>query len=800
MSQPRIVALVNGEFNDGNLTGDMGTSGTNNNSIINTSTDPNGNNIPPSTDSDNKVDVGVIQQTYETIYSTSISPTSTTDVQPTIGQVSMTSQITKRPTNPTNTNFDKTLEPTKKSPSLSIILGIGSIAALLIIALILFMFLKKRKRNNNNVLDNKKADKSETEYQIGSEFLKTDNHLTLPFGDSIRESSLTSDVISESVFYKNNANVIGSYGEIIKVDENNKMIGDGINIKIDSNNRYNINNEINNNNILNLNIDGNNVPHASSKEFLLADQKTESNSDNNYCLDVKFETPTLDIAFPKPTHKASSSISGGWYNNENSETNEANKGRYFVNNNLMRPELALAANEILNIEGLNNDENEVTKKDGKIYLKKKDDSLPRPSFSMKQTPMSNVSTAGSNSSIASSDDVIRHSPQTNLTPKKSILKKNSTPRSYNKSNRSNSDASNNTLSRNTSIKKATIGGSSITMNKSNNNISSGNLSNMSTSSNAVLSSNNSINGEEPELSSFHSLSRGNTINSSTTSASNMTAVRLPPVLSAFHHALPTPPTPTSARLFGTDGDYLYGHPINEELMVPDILTNAIGDRDVYNQEGRNLAGPYCTIRRNKNRNPRRFGSDNDDTLASRPEPLGRKTSTHRRNRSQDFTHGNDKLEYFNTKHSYKQDDFNDKENQQINIRKDNYVKPNRTTTSNLHHSKTLPRSYGSSRKYNDDNSIVYSKKVPNIPSLDNLKSKIKHENESDNKVGKDRIKRNSMEAEILVQFSNIPLTCFEEDLLKISITDKDKSQDINSVLCILKEERKLLDQVMLKTP
>jgi len=57
-----------------------------------------------------------------------------------------------------------------------------------------------------------------------------------------------------------------------------------------------------------------------------------------------------------------------------------------------------------------------------------------------------------------------------------------------------------------------------------------------------------------------------------------------------------------------------------------------------------------------------------------------------------------------------------------------------------------------------------------------------------------------VEAEYLIQNANVSLTCFEEDLLKLSIMEYDKTQDINSVIYILREEQKLLQQPLLEIP
>jgi len=386
----------------------------------------------------------------------------------------------------------------------------------------------------------------------------------------------------------------------------------------------------------------------------------------------------------------------------------------------------------------------------------------------------------------SSNSIVKYSPQTNLTPKKSILKKSNSVKNYSSGNNNNK---NNSLSRNTSVKKTSLSRNASLRSRAASNVSNGNIS-----SSKLSGIDESFSGSaEDDLSSF--MSR-NTINSTATSASGMMNLKVPPVLSAFHHALPTPPTPKSTRLFGTDGELLPGQVVHEELMVPDVLTDALGGRDIYNNnQVRNIAGSYCTIRRNKNKNPRPVGMEEVDSKSSNNDlSLKRKNSGHRRNRSQDFTHAKDKLEYFNTKPSQEHKsfkDFTNKENCQPNVATS--VKSN----NNLHYSKTLPRHFGSSKREEEGEgkSTTYSKKIPPVYPFDKEKEK-----EKDIVRQGNRVRRNSIEAEILVQNANISLTCFEEDLLKASITEKDTSKDINSVLCILREERKLLDQPDLETP
>ncbi|ORY30855.1 hypothetical protein LY90DRAFT_705382 [Neocallimastix californiae] len=785
-----------------------------------------------------------------------------------------TNNKTDENTNNTN-NTNKTLIPSispssnsekkldvknKNSSSLnSTAIGIGSSAAVIVIALVLFMFLKKRKRNyKKEDLINSKSEKSESIYQIDSEFLKTDNHITLPFNDSMKETTINTNILDSQ--YYNNESINGNHFNESKMTSNTKNGNDLMNINIIDNN-ININKE--------KNID---MTHIPSTEFLLSDRKDESYSTNQYCIDMKFETSTLDIAIPKPAHKASSSHSNNWYNSEFSNNNNNNnsnlsqsssldglnnvnnlsksvKQRYVNNNVINRPEQILATEEITDIEDQiqnnsnedkylkNNvvedpekvlDSEEVSKVDNSENIiqnarksildsefNEKDVSISKEKSIVKDSssdgndkisskltlvskPILDVKSSSSltsdkseiennndiNNSINDNSNVVKHSPKPNIAPKKSILKKNSSIRNYTSSN-------NNTLSRNTSVKKNTLNRNTSSRSKATNN--------SNTNSSRLGGYDEPLSGSiEDDLSSNNTLSRHNTINSVTTSASGITTLRVPPVLSAFNHAVPTPPTPKSTR-FGTDGELYSGQALNEELMVPDILTDAIGGRDIYNNQVRNIAGSYCTIRRSKNKNPKPIGMEEVDSKSSNNDlSLKRKNSGHRRNRSQDFTHAKDKLEYFNTKPSVNRQeltsfkDFDNKENYQ----------PNDTTSvkynNKLYYSKTLPRHFGSNKRKEeegDGQSNTYSKKVPPVYPFNKEKEK-----EKDIVRQGSHIRRNSIEAEILVQNANVSLTCFEEDLLKASITEKDTSKDINSVLCILREERELLDQPDLETP
>jgi len=747
------------------------------------------------------------------------------------------------------------------------IIGIGSGAAVIIIALVLFMFLKKRKRNYTK--EDLIRERSESEYQISSGFLKTDNHITLPFNESMRDAALSYDNKDSQYYY--NSNILSN-----RYKEDNKT---NTTIGKTSNETVVDANIINNNNNKNL-------MHMPSTEYLLSEQRkdklygaynvnsnnTDISSDiNQYCIDMKFETPTLDIAFPKPTHKASSSLSSSWFNFEfkNNATkpsslseavnihdnSEKSKQRYVTNNTIAYPEQTLDLEEIVKIDdqiknnfekekkskyidnntkdnseitSLINEDlskeiqnsvkysnylNEISEKEKSMEEQAKieeksildNSSLKRPVKPMSKSSLSlseksSLKSNENSNSGNSNNEVVKHSPQTNLTPKKSILKKNNSVRNYNSNNNSNgnsnsnSSSSNGTLTRKSSTKKTTLNRKTSTRSKAtSNNANSSKLNGIDESMTESL--------DDEHNSNYSFLSRANTITSINTSASGMTNMRVPPVLSAFHHALPTPPTPKSTRLFGTDGELVVGQPMNEELMVPDVLTDALGGRDIYSNQVRNIASSYCTIRRNKNKNPRR--GESEDNINQENGSLRRKNSSHRRNRSQDFTHARDKLEYFNTMPSTNKQELTsfkniEKENYQPNLPmglKENFTSPGKSTNNNrCHYSKTLPRHFGSSKKESesgryDDN--IYIKNIPPAYPVETEKAKMEIASYS---------KRDSMEAEILIQNANISLTCFEEDLLKSSITEQDTSKDPNSVLRILREERALLDQKCLETP
>jgi hypothetical protein len=365
------------------------------------------------------------------------------------------------------------------------------------------------------------------------------------------------------------------------------------------------------------------------------------------------------------------------------------------------------------------------------------------------------------------------------------------------------------------VKKTSLSRNSSLRSRAASNISNGNIS-----SSKLSGIDESLSGSaEDDLSSFHSLSRGNTINSNNTSASGMMNLKVPPVLSAFHHALPTPPTPKSTRLFGTDGELLPGQIVHEDLMVPDVLTDALGGRDIYNNnQVRNIASSYCTIRRsNKNKNTKPVDSEVMDSKFNSLS-LNRRNSGHKRNHSQDFTFHNNNLEYYNVRPSDDRQEltsFKDLERENFSLGlKDNFataLKSNTTTTTTtttntirnnkLHHSKTLPRHFGSSRQKKEEKEKVNSYYVKRIqPTYPNEREKVYTTKMTLVSSGSDNTKRNSMEAEFLIKNANISLTCFEEDLLKDAITERDISTDINSVLCILREERELLDQPELEPP
>ncbi|ORX47102.1 hypothetical protein BCR36DRAFT_584912 [Piromyces finnis] len=684
--------------------------------------------------------------TTDTTLNTNIDPNANTNIdsnttvsEQNTSTIQTESKTTINPSKITNDVNKPISNNDQKSPvNSTVAIGIGSVVALLVIAVIAFVFLKKKK--NNRHTDQTESEKDDSFYQINSEFLKTDNHITLPFNEN------TTEIISESAFYKNNSALFDN-----------------------QNDNFNTKNDI-----------------AVDKKSV---QKQISNESNKYCIDLNFETPSLDLAFPKPVLK--NNLSNDWLNHFNNTTidnKEMSKSKYITNNVICSPEKTLATEEISKIGDDIASKIEQENKNEKV--RSEATTLGENKRLKSPTP---ISTGGSSSSLnskgkASLDEIINYTsppPQTTITPK-SILKKNSI-RSYNGS----------PLTRNTSSRKTTIGHSGInTENKnSNGNMSVDNMSRSGSLSQSLI-------GTEDEIGSFKSLGRGNTVNtmnSIATTASNMTGVKIPPLLTAFHHALPTPPTPKSTKFFGPDGELLPGQIINDKLMVPDVLNDAMERHDIHiKQDAKNFPNSYCTIRR-KNRNSK----TNEDDI-SKKQDLEGKNLGHNRNQSQDFVYGNgDKLALFNTKSSYNRQEYNTKENHQNNMisKYANQKPPLSNNANNLHYSKTLPRNFNSSKKFNENENGIPTKKVPQQNSYNIEEERTKLLNAMNgNEVFNHHVKRNSMEAEFLIQNANVSLTCFEEDLLKNSITEKDKLMDINSVISILREERSLLNQIALETP
>jgi len=690
------------------------------NTNTNTNTDNNNNNTNANTNTDTNTG-----QNQDAIIDTNAGPSpgsgqndKTTSGGKGPSSVDSISKQSNKPSSDNNGKIGSSEE--NNSPISPIAIGIGSVAVLLIVGVVLFIYLKKRKNNNKNVAQ-AKSDIEESEYQIGSEFLKTDNNLTLPFADNA-SVSITSDVISESAFYNRNSALFNN--------QNNKSEV-AIDVPL---NRASIDGKVN--------------------EPISSTQNQTNDDTSKYCIDMNFETPTLDLAFPKPTLK--SSLSSSWFPEDLHESNETTdnkeildhtKPRYVTNNVINSPEKVLATEEISKFDSIQGFE-----------------TIGENIRLQTPTPVSKASSSSSlnNKEKSSSDDIVRHSPQTHLTPKKSILKKSGQSRTYNGG----------TPTRNASVKKTTIGHNTGTLNRNNNSNGSISVDNMG--------GNKSQSDEE--VGTVGTIGRSNTATST---------LRLPPAFTAFHHALPTPPTPKSTKFFGPDGELLPGQVVNEELMVPDVLNDAMERHDIHRNQ--NFPGSYCTIRR-KTKNAR----DNEST--SKKQGIDRKNSNHRRNRSQDYTHGSDKLDYYNAKPvSNKKELYNNKENYQYNMpnnSRENFPAkpPRRSNASGLHHSKTLPRNFNSSKKYDYD----YNRRIPNKPY--NIEEERERLTNARNDYMSNRVKRNSMEAEFLIQNANVSLTCFEEDLLKNSITEKDKLKDINSVVSILREERRLLNQVGLETP
>jgi len=802
------------------------------------------------------------------------------------------------PSTPRESVSDKTKNIASKdekstSKNNSIVIGMGSVGAVVLIGVFVLLFLKKRKRSNKRDIPyakSEKSEKSDYQYQIGSEFLKNNSSLNIPLTGSMYDdnTSMTSEVISESGFFKNNKDIMVNENyrnnvndtvkqkDISKIDNDFKNSNNNVNNNIINNNNINNINNTNRNyndnkNNNNGNVRENSNSSISSKELL--GKKNESKDFKNYCIDMKIETPTLDIAFPKPIHTPSLSQSfnnmnngsnnnyrssspykspSQSYNKLSNDNNESNRtsnlykspsqsynkinnsdnsdnGNYIhkspsqsynkINNsdngNYVYKSPSQSYNKINNSDigsyrssspykspsqsynkinnsdigsyrssspykspsqsynkinngnndsyrssspyrNINNDEDlleiaqpryvtkhiinrpeqivvteQVTPYAGEVSTAKEQEkrefednsniSFRKPKPITKVSSSSSLSLNGYEKSSSIVDGVVKQSPQINITPK-SILKKSSSLKvGY--------------VPRNSSVMKSTIGHSVSTLNRNNKNGNS-NVSSSNASSPSYSGISNSITQqiEDDEVASLHSIGRHNTvntINSVATTVSSINGMRVPPVLTAFHHALPTPPTPKSIKLIGSDGEMISSQVNNDELMVPDILMDAI-NRDVYgNQDVRNISSSYCTIRR-KNKNLRRNNNVNYTEVAMK-KPADESYLAHRRNRSQDYILGNE-LEYYNTvkPSSIRQEISNPKNTNNENYhvkttynKNNNYnnddnnrdgnvsiVKPKRDSL--IKHSRTLPRHFGSSKMINnnkdDDDNVNSIKK------------------------------------------------------------------------------------------
>jgi len=498
---------------------------------------------------------------------------------------------TKATVKPSSTTLSEDVS-SSNNPKLStntIVIGVSCIALLLLMVLLAFLFHRKRKNNNKN------AGQTDLNKEVGS--VKTDKHLTLPFtGINDISQSMTSEV-SESAFYKNNSALLG----------NGIMQDSSLRYSDFSEIVYKNTPEIKGNQEVKTNTQRDFKNNIYEDSYRKPSEKRMTNESNNYRIDINIETPTMDIAFPKPTFRSSLSsiqLPGDSENNSdiafNKETSQNVKPKYITNNPISSPEKSLTTEEISRI-------------DNDILLKKEQEKIKEEKLNSEedqgqetmtenvrlQTPesMTGSNDKLNNTELSSSDGVIRHSPQTLLTPRKSILKKGNKPRSYSAS----------TPTRNPSIKIATIdcGTSTLPRNKNSNS----NLSVDNVSGQGSLASGEDDIGSLPSIGGIGRTNTINTVNSVTTTTSNMTGVRLPPVLSAFHHALPTPPTPKSTKFFGPDGELLPGQVINEKLMVPDVLNDAMVRHDIQlKQDGINYPNSYCTLRRQMNKS-----HEHDDT-------------------------------------------------------------------------------------------------------------------------------------------------------------------------------------------
>jgi len=396
------------------------------------------------------------------------------------------------------------------------------------------------------------------------------------------------------------------------------------------------------------------------------------------------------------------------------------------------------------------------------------------------------------------EGVVKHSPQSNITPKRSILKKSNSSRMRQGH-----------ISRNTSIKKTTIDRSVSTLSRStmngNSYISTSNVSSPEVSG---ISGNVSHPIEEDEITSLHSIGRHNTVNTVSSSISSVNGMRLPPVLSAFRHALPTPPTPKSTKFYGPDGELLSGQVVNDELVVPDILIDAIG-RDNYSyQDIKNVTFSYGTLNR---KNKKLKHNNNDDDITSKKSDdssLDIVNINQRNSISQEYLLGNE-LKYHNSikASSFRQDLLSPRDLKNENLKPSKTYNDNNISDTNIYalrpkrashitHSRTLPRYFGSSKTINNYDNGVSSKKNKSNTYSEEEQTKPHTENE----YVKSHSRHSSMEADYIIKNTNLSLTNFEKDLLKDSLTGKNKSYNANSVLAILKEESNLLNQIDLETP
>lgn len=434
---------------------------------------------------------------------------------------------------------------------------------------------------------------------------------------------------------------------------------------------------------------------------------------------------------------------------------------------------------------------------------------------------------------------VKHSPQLNIIPKKSILRKNSrdskrSQLTISTLNRNNSrESSQQSVSRSGSssagsrLTNLNINNSfdlklmAITRNNSSHDSRLNATSPISRkdSQTSTISRDNSQTSSLSRSTNSHGISRLNTLTRNNTSVSSKLNTlnrndsaqlknKFPPILTAFHHPLPTPPTPKSTKF---NGDYEKYVAMNEDLRVPDVLNEI---QDIYsNREARNIASSYCTLTRPKRIDHTIYLNDFDEksSISDRVSSVGYDadadvdvdvdvddqssisiqnedtldTIAQAKNNSQLITELPSNLVYKNnySLNRYSHDEHDNYisclsiYNQDNRNSFDLHTKENKDFSHTIVHSNTMPRLYGRSNE-NESNTI---KSI-------NLTEKHKYP------------RPDSLEADILISNIEEDLTCFEQDMLKACLKGEDTKSNANSIFNIFKEEETLLKNPELVTP